>query len=124
MTSNSETGIRMAEASHEQLQRERDAWKESAAQFCRGAEYYRGLLDRIGRAIGPEAYVADDGSVSDDVLRAKVPEIIEKRLAASPDLLEALRAMVKNFRSYSECRGDDDVLDQALAAIAKAEGRS
>jgi hypothetical protein len=45
-------------------------------------------------------------------------------IAAAPDLLEALRAMVKNFRSYSECRGDDDVLDQALAAIAKAEGRS
>src|SRR4051812_42418119 len=82
----------LAEASHEQLQRERDAWEESAAQFCRGAEYYRGLLDRIGRAIGPEAYVADDGSVSDDVLRAKVPEIIEKRLAASPDLLAACQA--------------------------------
>ena len=59
---------------------ERSPWEETAAQFCRNMEYYRGLVDRIGRAIGPEAYVADDGSVSEDVLRAKVPEIIERLL--------------------------------------------
>lgn len=89
---NSENVAGSTEPNHEQLQRERDAWEESAAQFCRGAEYYRGLLDRIGRAIGPEAHVADDGSVSEDVLRAKVPEIIEKRLAATPGLLAACKA--------------------------------
>ncbi len=62
----------------------RSPWEETAAQFCRNMEYYRGLVDRIGRAIGPEAYVADDGSVSEDVLRAKVPEIIERLLIARP----------------------------------------
>lgn len=56
-------------------------WEETAAQFARNADYYRGLLDRIGRAIGPEAFTADDGSISEDVLRAKVPEIIESRFA-------------------------------------------
>lgn len=62
------------------LTRERDNWQESAAQFARNMEYYRGLVDRIGRAIGPEAYTADDGSVSEDALRAKVPELIERLL--------------------------------------------
>lgn len=59
---------------------ERSPWEETAAHFCRNMEYYRGLVDRIGRAIGPEAYTADDGTFSDDVLRAKVPEIIERLL--------------------------------------------
>lgn len=62
----------------ERLRAEVEAWQKTAAEFHRGMEYYRGLLDKIGETIGDEAYVADDGSVSDDVLRAKVPEIIER----------------------------------------------
>lgn len=42
-------------------------------------------------------------------------------IAATPDLLAALGVMVKHFRPFCESRGDDDVIDQALAAIAKAE---
>ena len=66
------------------LEAECNNWKESAAAFARNMEYYQGLVDRIGRAIGPEAYTAEDGSKSDDVLRAKVPEIIERLLSGEP----------------------------------------
>lgn len=65
----------------EQAIAERNAWVESAAQFSRNEDYYRGLVQRIGIALGPEAYTADDGSISQDVLCAKVPELVEARLS-------------------------------------------
>lgn len=53
------------------------AWMQTAAQNDRNTEYYRGLLVRIGESIGEHAYIADDGSRSDDVLCAKLPELVE-----------------------------------------------
>jgi hypothetical protein len=52
-------------------------WMETAAQNQRNTDYYRGLVVRCGEAIGKKAYVADDGSISEDVLCAKVPELVE-----------------------------------------------
>lgn len=52
-------------------------WIDTSAQFARNSDYYRDLLDRCGKAIGDRAYICDDGSKSDEVLRAKIPEIIE-----------------------------------------------
>lgn len=60
----------------EQAIAERNAWVESAAQFSRNEDYYRGLVERIGQAIGTQAHIADDGSRSQDVLCAKVPELV------------------------------------------------
>lgn len=57
---------------------ERDAWKETAAQHCRNEQYYRDLVVRIGKLFGEQAYVSDDGSKQEDVLCAKVPELVEK----------------------------------------------
>lgn len=68
-----------------------DAWKESAAQHCRNEQYYRDLVVRIGKLFGEQAYVSDDGSKQDDVLCAKVPELVEKlskRVAFLEKLLE------------------------------------
>ena len=52
-------------------------WMDTAAQNQRNADYYRGLLVKCGKAIGEPAYIADDGSISDDVLCAKVPELVD-----------------------------------------------
>jgi hypothetical protein len=60
----------------------RTAWKETAAQHCRNEDYYRGLLDEIGNILGPEAFVSEDGSVQEDVVRAKLPELVRRRLSA------------------------------------------
>jgi hypothetical protein len=57
--------------------RERDAWIDTAAQNQRNADYYRGLLVRCGESIGKKAYTQDDGGISDAVLCAKVPELVE-----------------------------------------------
>lgn len=56
--------------------RERDAWVESAAQFSRNEDYYRGLLDQCAEHLGDAVFIADDGSRSDSPLRAKIPEIV------------------------------------------------
>lgn len=55
-------------------------WYDTAAQFARNADYYRGLVVQIGKMLGPEAYISDDGSVQDDVLCAKVPELVAAKL--------------------------------------------
>ena len=52
-------------------------WMETAAQNQRNADYYRGLLVRCGEAIGDRAYIADDGTKMQDVLCAKIPEIVD-----------------------------------------------
>jgi len=49
-----------------------------AAQNQRNTEYYRDLLVQCGKSIGVEAYMADDGGLCDDVLCAKIPELVEE----------------------------------------------
>ena len=51
-------------------------WYDTAAQHARNEEYYRGLVIQIGEMLGDEAYISDDGSVQQDVLCAKVPELV------------------------------------------------
>lgn len=56
---------------------ERNAWVESAAQFSRNEDYYRGLLDECAKHIGPEAWKADNGDVVDDEpVRARIPDLV------------------------------------------------
>ena len=57
------------------------AWMDTAAQAQRNADYYRGLVVRCGNAIGDAARMAADGSKSEDVLCAKVPELVEALVA-------------------------------------------
>lgn len=53
-------------------------WMDIAAQNQRNTDYYRGLLVRCGKAIGKRACACDDGSISLDVICAKVPELVEQ----------------------------------------------
>lgn len=59
-------------------------WMDTAAQNQRNADYYRGLLVRCGEAIGNRAYIADDGSRSEDVLCAKIPELVDAAFCNGP----------------------------------------
>lgn len=99
-------------------------WYDTAAQNARNTDYYRGLVVEIGAMFGNVAYVSDDGSVQEDVLCAKVPELVRARLGASNDMLAALEYLV------GECDKDMDddynphaaPLARAYAVIAKAKG--
>ena len=69
----------------EEAIRERDNWIDSAAMFHRNEEYYRGLLDEIGHAIGEECLIADDGSRPGGILRAKLPDCVRSRLGVGKE---------------------------------------
>ena len=40
------------------------------------------MVQRIGAGLGLQAYTSDDGSVQQDVLCAKVPELVSARIAS------------------------------------------
>ncbi len=61
-----------------EAKRNAEFWEKGAARFSRNENYYRDLLDLIGHVLGPEAFTADDGSVSIDPLVAKLPELVER----------------------------------------------
>lgn len=72
----------LAEAISRPVARSLSAWYETARQHCRNEEYYRGLVVEIGKMLGDEAYIADDGSRMEDVLCAKVPELVRRLLSS------------------------------------------
>ena len=55
---------------------ERVNWKDTARQYARNAEYYKGLLIEIGSNFGEAAFLADVGTLSEDILVAKLPELV------------------------------------------------
>lgn len=74
-------------------------WKDDAAMFARNADFYGGLIRQIGDMLGPETRRADDGSLAEDVLALRVPEVLadtlaraEKAEALAQYRLEALEA--------------------------------
>ena len=70
-------GIVMDPVLAESVARRIAAWMDTAAQFSRNQEYYRNLLVECGKSIGQAAYCCDDGSVSEDVLCDKIPELVK-----------------------------------------------
>jgi hypothetical protein len=53
-------------------------WMDTAAQNQRNTDYYRELLVKCGEATGRQAYIADDGGISEDVLCAKIPKLVRR----------------------------------------------
>lgn len=88
-----------------------DFWQESARQYSRDADYYRDLVEQIGKAIGDVAFIADDGSVSDSVLNAKVPELVISRLAEVGQLTNKVAELEQKLRDAGKpTPGPDPVL--------------
>jgi len=67
----------LAEVFAEQL----DRVTEDAKQFCRNADFYHGIVTKIGEMFGDAAKTSDDGSIQDDVLALKVPELVAEMVA-------------------------------------------
>ena len=68
------------EADISRLRRSIKLWQDFAAQSEKNTDYYRGLLVQIGEMFGEDAHIADDGSRMEDVLCAKVPQLVEQAL--------------------------------------------
>lgn len=75
----------------------REAWMDSARQFARNEAYYRGLIETALKDV-PDAYLCDDGTRSEDVLCAKLPDIVAALLAPSPPAVDAVREAAERLR--------------------------
>jgi len=80
-------------------------WMKTASEHQTNTEYYRDLLEKCGKSIGESAYVCDDGTKSESVLCAKIPELVEGLLnqsddvkTSSLDFSEALKCVKLGFR--------------------------
>ena len=67
------------------------AWEETAQQHARNEAFYRGLIEQIGDLFGVAAKTADDGSVMEDILALRVPELVKAERAEHQRAVEALR---------------------------------
>ena len=57
-------------------------WMETAAMMSRNADFFRGLLDQCAAHLGQEAYTADDGTVWEEPVWLKIPELVAERCAS------------------------------------------
>jgi hypothetical protein len=109
-TENTEMNPTLAEAVAKRIA----FWMETAAQNERNADYYRGLVQRIGMAIGQDAYTQDDGGICEDVLCAKVPELVESIQESYYELIMAVENKSTNENRHQA----------ALRLIKEAQGKS
>jgi hypothetical protein len=107
-----------------EAERERDAWTETARHYAAGLEYYRGLVDRCGETLGEAAYTQDDGGKVEDVLRAKVPDLVEKlmreRNEARAEVARLREASVHVYNSGYH-RGHHDTVEGGYVDIHRSD---
>lgn len=110
-----------AAAEIDRLKGEVDDWKSTAEQHCRNESYYTELLDEIAKNFGQAAYTSDDGSIQQDPLRAKMPELVamlRSRLDALVTAGEKVRDIWQNEGMYE---GFDESVATLSAALAAAK---
>lgn len=81
-------GLEMNAALAEVVAQKIAEWMYNAALFSLNANLYRELIDQCADHLGPEAYTADDGTVMEDPVRLKIPELV-KNLATSAKVSES-----------------------------------
>lgn len=89
----------------EEADRSATAWEETAAQNARNVAFYHDLLERVGKIFGIAARTSDDGSIQDDVLCLKVPELVEAQRADLKSALKLLKLASPHIHycEHSEC---------------------
>lgn len=75
--------------------RQRDGWVEAAAYHEKNERFYRDLVIEIGEMFGESAKTSDDGSIGQDVLALKVPELVRMEL----NVLEANQAEIDRLNA-------------------------
>jgi hypothetical protein len=94
--------VQELEGKLEESSRTATAWEQSAAEFARGMEFYQGIVRQIGECFGVAARTSDDGSIQQDVLALKVPELVIESLGRLDQLQKHREAAdVELMRFYS-----------------------
>lgn len=83
----------------DQLRAERDGWEESTRFHLNNEMFYRGIVSQIGEMFGVAAKTSDDGSVQQDVLALKVPELVATLHAAMAVKDAAIKQLDAIYRS-------------------------
>lgn len=132
------TVLRQFSLATEGLEIERDNWEQTAAQHARNEAFYRDLLMQCAAHLGKEVYISDDGSVQDEPLALKVPELVEELASSNTRLKAALQAFLDDplergsycpyceKAAYDPHSGESHSSDCALAAARAllGEGKS
>lgn len=71
-------------------------WIESAAQFHSNEQFYHGIVTQIGEMFGEAAKTSDDGSVQQDVLALKVPELVKELKEKNDQFKTRLLSFIKS----------------------------
>lgn len=70
----------------------------------RSTTYYRNLIVECGEAIGKEAYTCDDGTVQQDVLAAKVPELVKALVEKREETADLIYGIMRDeVNDIDEC---------------------
>lgn len=97
-------------------------WWDTAADHAKNEQYYRGLVVQIGEMFGDDAKLCDDGSVVDEVLCAKVPDLVRAHLeAAGSQEYEAGMAWsdmaASAYRAYAHSTGNKNFRGDPMPAL-------
>lgn len=58
----------------------REGWESVARDMAKNCDFWHGIVLQVGEMFGVEAKTADDGSIMEDVLALKVPELVRALL--------------------------------------------
>ncbi len=92
-------------------------WMEMSARQSENAGFYAGLLDKCAENLGPlaeQAYISDDGSVQDEPLALKIPELVAE-LAKS--------ATTTEFVEYAVGSVVQGLLGASISIVSRISGR-
>ena len=114
----------------EEATRSAKAWEETAARHCRNEVFYHDLIVKIGEPFGFAAKTSDDGSIQQDVLALKVPELVDSLRTQNRELHTALKLLYDETADYIRINHLGDVhhnrsmqaARDALARIKEVEG--
>lgn len=112
--------LQQLESRARQAEQERDNWIDTANQELRNTQYYRDLIIQIGEMIGESARTCDDGSKSEDILCAKVPELVRGRFDSAKRLQElTLQNELRWMHKHTEAEQEAERLRKALDKCAE-----
>jgi len=117
-----------------ELEAEKEGWKKTAAQHLRNEDYYRGLVHEVGKHFGADAYISDDGSIQQDILCAKVPDLVarmnervwelesertlfQEYVAKNPKVMEDAEREMELTERICELGAERDRLSKALITV-------
>jgi hypothetical protein len=103
------------------LEGERDGWERTAADMANGMAFYRDIVRQAGQHFGPAVYTSDDGSVQDEVLALKVPELAAAVVAERDEAVQEFEVMNARLGEViiakAQAEAERDALRARVAAV-------